>query len=261
MKKFSFLLLCSLLCAAMSVHAQTYGPWDCGAQGDNVTAILIDGTLTISGTGAMSNYSGLTNRPWHNVRGSVTVLVIEDGVTFIGNLMFQDCTALTSVTIGNSVTIIGSQVFNGCTSLTSVTIPNSITTIGEMMFQNCTSLRSVTIPNSVTSILPNAFTGCTALTKIILADGTTTLTLSSSFSDNVEEVYLGRNVTRGTGSGIWALFGAGVKELTIGASVTSIVSQAFQNCENLKIVIIEDDGEPKEFERKDVSIVKRKIIF
>jgi hypothetical protein len=58
-------------------------------------------------------------------------------VTKIGDLAFDGCTDLTSVTIGNSVTEIGRLAFDGCTGLTEVTIPNSVTSIGDYAFKSC----------------------------------------------------------------------------------------------------------------------------
>lgn len=58
------LALCLSLCPAWAFAAGPDGtaanPWPCGAEGDNVTAVLDGGTLTISGTGAMADMTGLT---------------------------------------------------------------------------------------------------------------------------------------------------------------------------------------------------------
>ena len=105
-----------------------------------------DGVLTISGTGAMTNFSS-TTMPWSALRESVKSVVIEDGITTIGNYAFYNCSALKSVTIPNSVTSIGTYAFYNCASLTSVTIPNGVTSIGSYTFYSCSSLTSVTIPD------------------------------------------------------------------------------------------------------------------
>ncbi len=102
----------------------------------------------------------------------VTDLVIPNSVTIIGSSAFKNYSGLTSVTIPDSVIGIGDCAFYGCKSLTSITIPNSVTRIGECAFYGCTSLTSVTIGNSVTSIESRAFYGCTKLTSIIY-QGTT----------------------------------------------------------------------------------------
>ena len=139
-----------------------------GTCGDNLTwELTADSVLTISGTGTMTNYSSSSSRaPWYSNRSFIKSVVIEEGVTSIGNYAFNACSGLASATIPNSVTSIGSYAFYGCSSLTSATIPNSVTSIGSSAFNGCTGLTSVTIGNSVTSIGSSAFYGCTNLKTV-----------------------------------------------------------------------------------------------
>jgi hypothetical protein len=155
-----FTLFLALLASIGIASAQS------GTCGNNLTWTLSNGTLTISGTGAMENY-GLVDftSPW-DYDMSIRLVIISDGVTSIGTNAFVGCTSLASVTIGNSVTSIRGSAFDGCSSLTSVTIPNSVTSIGSSAFYGCTSLTSVTIPNSVTSIGKEAFYNCSSLTSV-----------------------------------------------------------------------------------------------
>ena len=137
-----------------------------GTCGENVAWTLdSNGLLTISGTGAINQAS--------YPKDSVVSVVIEDGVTSIGNNAFSGCSALTSVTIGNGVTSIGDWAFYGCSGLASVTIPDSVTSIGWCAFDGCSGLTSVTIPDSVTSIGDSAFSGCSGLTSVTIPDGVT----------------------------------------------------------------------------------------
>ena len=107
------------------------------------------GTLTISGEGAMSNYSTskntdgyfVTTAPWRKCYRLINRVVIDDGVTSIGERAFYGCNSLTSVTIPDGVTSIGSNAFSGCSSLASVTIPDSVTSIGECAFHECSKLK------------------------------------------------------------------------------------------------------------------------
>ena len=62
--------------------------------GENVTWTLEGGTLTISGTGAMYDYNSRQNVPWYNSRTNITTVVIEEGVTTIGDLAFYHCNNL-----------------------------------------------------------------------------------------------------------------------------------------------------------------------
>ena len=136
------------------VSAQT---WKAGTK---ITAVLNGETLTIKGTGPMSNGWCVecdgAPPPWYKSKELIKNVVIENGVTSIGNVAFSFLSNLTSVTIPNGVTSIGNEAFAYCKDLTSVTIPSSVTSIGRGAFQG-TGLTSVTIPKSVTSIADDAF--------------------------------------------------------------------------------------------------------
>ena len=113
---------------------------------DNLTwTLTADGTLTISGEGAMKDYNSDDNpSPVYN-NSNVKKVVIEDGVTSIGNSAFNECISLTSITIPDSVTSIGTYAFYDCSSLTSITIPDSVTSIVESAFEDCTNLKTISL--------------------------------------------------------------------------------------------------------------------
>ena len=143
----------------------------CGGEGDGTNLaweLTEDGTLTISGEGAMADWGHYSYVPWHSYGNDIQTVVIGDSVTTIGTFAFAYRDSLTSVTIGDSVTTIGEGVFCYCDGLASVTIPDSVTTIGEYAFLNCKSLLSVTIPDSVTTIGDEAFFGCAGLTEVTI---------------------------------------------------------------------------------------------
>ncbi len=127
--------------------------------------------LTISGTGNMADYeydgeTGGVTSPWYAYKGNITSVVIENGITSIGNSAFESFANLTSVSIPDSVKSIGNQAFYRCTGLKSITIPDSVTNIGEYAFEHCTSLTSITIPDRVTNIGEDAFYDCTGITDV-----------------------------------------------------------------------------------------------
>ena len=142
MRKY-LLLLFLFVFSSSAIHAD-----DNGSCGDNLTWKFTssDGTLTISGTGNMTNFVDNRYVPWCSLSlyNEIKKVVIGDGVTSIGDHAFEICSSLTSVTIPNSVTSIGNYAFMHCKSLTSVTIPNSVTSIGKYAFMNCKSLTSIT---------------------------------------------------------------------------------------------------------------------
>ena len=112
--------------------------------------------------------------PMSNIK-DVKSVVIENGVTSIGDSAFKGCSSLTSIEIPSSVTSIGGYVFYDCSSLTSIEIPNSVTSIGHGAFYNCSSLTSIDIPSSVTSIGESAFSGCSKLTSIEIPSSVTSI--------------------------------------------------------------------------------------
>ena len=184
-----------------------YGKGDCGI---NVTWELTgDGTLIISGTGRISNYSHDNNAPWYSCRAYIKRVVIQQGVRAIGDQAFYYCENLTSVAIPDSVTSIGGSAFSGCSGLTSVTIPEGVTSIGDYAFSDCSGLTSVTIPSSVTSIGWRAFENCTALTFMTIPESVTYIN-GEVFSNCVR-----------------------LARVTIPKSVTEISSKAFYYCDSL----------------------------
>ena len=124
------------------------------------------GTLTISGTGAMPDYSW-DSAPWFPHNDYIVKIIMENGVENIGNFAFNQCTRLTAVTIPNSVITIGNFAFNYCIRLTSVIIPESVETVGQNAFQSCLDLRASTIGSSVATIGSAAFGWCINLAEII----------------------------------------------------------------------------------------------
>ena len=192
-----------------TVLEKGYTYWN---EGNLTWKLDADGTLNISGTGAMKDYDSDSNpSPIYN-NSDVKEVVIEDGVTSIGNKAFDSCSSLTSITIPNSVTSIKAATFYGCTSLTSITIPDSVTSIGYATFTGCSSLTSITIPDSVTSIGYATFTGCSSLTSITIPDSVTSI---------------GYATFAGCSS---------LTSITIPDSVTSIGESAFSNCSSLQTI-------------------------
>lgn len=162
-----------ILALATSVGTMFAGSGTCG---ENLTWTLSeDSTLTISGKGAMTNYGWDSNlqqsvyAPWYSIRDSIKSVVINSGVTSIGNDAFSECDSLASVSLPNTVTKIGKSAFYSCASLKTIVFPNSLTTIGRMAFMD-SGLTSVTLPNSVTSVGSQAFDYCKNLTEPIYND-------------------------------------------------------------------------------------------
>ena len=171
--------------------AELEAPPTSGSCGENVTWNLENGTLTISGTGDMKDYfAAVVNPPY--IALTFDTVVIEDGVTSIGNAAFISYDhQLQNVTIPDSVTRIGANAFSGCAELKDITIPNSVTSIGLGAFSDCTGLTEVTIPDSVTAIGSCAFDDCTNLETIVIPESVTDIGFTESEGQTGTPVFSG----------------------------------------------------------------------
>jgi len=166
-----------------------------GTCGKNLTWTLDDnGTLTISGTGDMDNYTLYDYMTtWYDKCNLIKNIVIEEWVTSIGNWSFSDCQLLCSVDIPDSVTSIGRSAFRRCTLLTNIKLPDGITSISRRLFSGCTSLINIKIPNNVTSIGRMAFSYCTSLTTITIPEDVTSIDeLPFGGCKSLKEIYYKR---------------------------------------------------------------------
>ena len=133
-----------------------------GKCGKNVSySISDDGVLTISGTGAMNNFTyegdDSSDCPWHGVRYALKKIVVKDGVTSIGSCAFSFDFSVTDVTLPSSLKTIGRSAFSGCYGLTSVVIPEGVTSIGAYAFALCSAIKTITVPASATELGNCAF--------------------------------------------------------------------------------------------------------
>lgn len=238
---------------------------DSGTCGENLTWTYVEATqtLTISGTGEMTNFPSSGRVPWYGkgYNTSISKIVIEKGVTAIGNSAFYGCTGLTSITIPNSVTAIGWYSFSGCTGLNEIIIPNSVTAIGggafegtawydnqsdEMVYAGNVAYKykgtmpantHIQLKEGTTGISGSAFSGCTGLTSIDISNNVTSIG-ESAFSDctGLTSIEIPNSVTS---IGGWAFENCtGLTSVTIGNSVTSIGSSTFCGCTRLTSIQI-----------------------
>lgn len=180
------LLLALLLCVGLlALPASAEETATSGTCGENLTWKLENGTLTISGSGAMDNYSEYQVAPWDACAEQVQRIVIEDGVTTVGRrafygmsnltraiipasvtklgpLVFADCASLTQVAF-SSVEELGWGAFYGCESLVNITLPESLRTIGEKAFYRCSKLAGITVPSGVEEMGAMVFSYCSNL--------------------------------------------------------------------------------------------------
>lgn len=185
---------------------------------DDLTYIVNDGELIISGTGPMKDFSSD-----HTLSelGEFTSCEIEEGVTSIGDYAFYGCASLGYIAVPESITSIGDYSFSDCTGFAScLIIPDNVVTIGDSAFSDCTGFTgSLTIGNGVEMICERAFSGCSGFTG------------SLTIGDNVRSIGAGAfSLTNFTGP------------LVIPDGVVTIGGYAFMNCSNFKGSLIIPDS-------------------
>lgn len=274
-KWLSLLLAVVLVVGCLPLSA---GAASSGTCGKNVTWTLSsDGTLTISGTGAIYDYGEYTGNPlvppWYNYREKIKAVNISEGITEIGDRAFLDCTALPGITFPASLTRIGSLAFDGCSGLKRITIPSGVTSMGVGKFSHCSGLTEILvaennaeytsedgilfnkgktalyeypggkkgpyeIPANVTSISRMAFCGCFGLTSVTF------------LNDKVEEIHGETfmdctNLTSATLPAKLTMMGtsefegcSSLKSITIPSGVTKLLQNTFHGCTSLTNVTL-----------------------
>lgn len=215
MKKQYFILMIAVimfsLFSIVSVNAEIIGSGECG---DNLTWSLDDnGTLTISGTGELTGYY---NPPWGNTYSNdIKAVVIEQGVTSIGQSMFANYTNLSKITISDSVTEIGMNTFDNTAYYNDESNwVDGVLYIGKYLICAKTDIASeYKIKDGTICIADSAFQDCYNMTSIILPDSI---------------MYIGK----------WAFCGAGLTTIHLPENITIIERAAFLECRKLKSITI-----------------------
>ncbi len=133
-----------IITAAMALLTAV-GAWgQSGKCGPSATWSLAGNTLTISGSGSFDHYGAESYDPYSS---SIEHVVIQDGITEIGDCAFDGYDHLESISIPNSVTSIGYSALCGCSSLKELTIPNSVTQMKALAVWKLDNLVSLTVPD------------------------------------------------------------------------------------------------------------------
>lgn len=235
----------------------------CGAEADgsNVTWVLTtDGTLILSGTGAVAAYENRKDTPWRDYNYQILQLEVQKGITSVsglcscyklrevslpeglislGKLTFMDCWELQEIRLPKSLKTLGEGTFASCFALTEIELPEGLKTVGEGFLYHCISLTSVVIPASVTEMGDRPFSGDWAL-KTVEIKGNVPRLSNYSFHecDALQEVLI-------TGS-VGTIGDDAFKELDslervqIASGLKTIGKRAFWLCDNLTTVSLPD---------------------
>ena len=188
--------------------------------GTNVYYRFSNNTLTIFGKGAMKNCftgsftsknikSKIKNRIYQKYASKVVNVVVEQGVTKIGNGAFACMPKLKTARIQGSI---GTAAFWGCTNLEKVTYVNGKGTMEFACFAECKKLKNIVIAEGVSAMDKSCFANCKKLKKVELP---TTL-------KSIGEI---------------CFFGCSNVTVTIKGKITKCDVYAFYKVRNCKIVL------------------------
>ena len=215
-----------------------------GTCGDDLIWTLNDnGTLIISGTGAVPNYPSSSGAPWYSYCSSIKTVTIEEGLINIGAYAFSDCTSLKSIIIPESITSIGEYAFYNCSQLSDVYYSGTKSQWGNIDIDSLTFndyLKEATIHYAKEPITGTCGDN---LSWILDYEGTLTIsgagTMWSWTSQSWNKNYIKKVVIEPgvTSIGYSSFSGCtGLTEITIPASIESIGGYAFDGCSSLQDV-------------------------
>lgn len=252
-KRYLSLILSVVLCFTTFMSVMVIDAADTTIPGAKLTYSFDEatGTLTVSGTGDMYDFRDTslgTNKkaPWTNIKDSIKKVIINEGVTGIGQYAFYNCSNLTSVSLPSTVKEIrgygvtgGASGTNGlsygafrdCVSLTDINFPEGLQEIGTAAFRGCIALTKVTFPDSLTTFGTGAFVGCTGISEVTFGSGTTELSTECFYNcSNLATINWGPSINT---VDEWAFYGTKLTEVTLPEQITSVKARAFADCFHL----------------------------
>lgn len=221
-----------------------------------------DGTLTITGSGAIYGY---TDKPAPWLGCEVQKLVISDGITAIGANCFSDCEDLQSVTIPADITV-DENAFAGCTAITelNVTGTNQQTmksapalivkyctgdlhvkladgiSLPSNAFDGCSKVHSIEIEGDFTYLPYYAFNNCNSMVQVKFPESVTSIgSYAFRYCYLLEEVNIPAGVTY-IGEEAFSCCNA-LRSIVLPEKITAILGETFMNCTSLESIVIPDN--------------------
>lgn len=193
--------------------------------GENIVWDYKDGTLILTGTGNMYDYTATlenyyvdTDVPYYDGLSNVKKVVVSEGITGIGKCAFAYFKKLETVELPSTLTTIGNNAFTECGKLKTINIPEGVKVIPFGCFDSCYSLKTMSLPQSVETIDNNAFLYCVSLQYIDIPQNLSCLASCSFFGCT------------------------SLREFTIPATIDEIESGTFNQCNALtKVTILNPD--------------------
>lgn len=183
----------------------------------------------------------------------IETVVMGSGVKEIGGHAFYRCKTLREIRFSEGLEYVGSHAFDGCESLEEILLPDSVlpeghnymTTWASHVFDRCTSLKRVRIPcDTVLACMENlsgryefenTFRGCNSLEEFIISERAENVTVYNGALSSASLDVICRLAPK-----------SGVETFTIPPQTAILGTYAFENCTDLKELIIEPYEEAQE---------------
>lgn len=209
--------------------------------GENLTWKLSDnGLLTISGNGKMDNYDSAKKTPWHDYADQIKEIIVEKGVTSIGNFAFYGLTDIKEITLPKGMEVVGDYAFKGCTSLESVELPKYLWKIGESAFYGCKSLKAMNMPDTITVMGAYAFKGCESMESLHISNNLYGLNESAFYGcKSLTEIVVPEGIKRIDGYVFKNC--SGVTKVELPSTLAKLGESVFYGCSSMTNMVIPTD--------------------
>lgn len=154
--------------------------------GESLSWTLDGNTLTVSGSGAMDDFTD--GAPWAASADQIHTVVLSGGVTSVGAGAFTGCENLTAVDFGGSLKEIGESAFQSCEGLTKISLPASFRRFGPSSFEGCANLTEVYCSGGMPSFNANCLWNGNNITIYCPANNI----WSSTYVEELENNFHGR---------------------------------------------------------------------
>ncbi|WP_026835658.1 leucine-rich repeat domain-containing protein [Eubacterium xylanophilum] len=237
------IILCICMCVTpLSIEAKTKKT--SGKDGKNITWNYDKQTktLTFSGSGPISDFEmdGHSAEPgWYDWSEKAEHVVIEEGITVIGEMALYHFMNVKSVKLPETLTEIKCDAFEYNLELKNINLPESLKTIGEGAFELCRKLEISEMPKNVKRIGEGAFENCQTIKKFTFPNNVRKIERRVMGDNrNLQDVRLSSNATRICGGAFYNC--KKLKVLDIPKSVTRVAMSAFKGSGLKKIVLPEN---------------------
>lgn len=211
------LAICLAALLLLSQMPAVFAAETSGKCGDNLNWSFADGRLTITGTGAMTDYTQVDMPPWYAFREQILYLSLPNGLTSIGSFAFYDCYNLMAITVPDSVVSIGQQAFCRAKKVAILNLGSGLRSIGRSAFEHCENIQDVRLPQGLETIDNRAFYRCAGLQYVTIPASVKTM-----------------------GSGVFS-YCKKLVQVDMQAPLNVVPSWTFYGCDSLNSVILPEE--------------------